>query len=100
MKYIITESQFERLKKDKINRGKYGKLIERLITEYMGESNICDIAAMVSDSREDFYLVVVLSNGYVNHNLSGKLHRYIKNFLPIDVFINIDERTCNPHASY
>lgn len=100
MKYIISESQFKGLKKDKINRGKYGKLIERLITEYMGESNICDIAAIVSDSSEDFYLVVVLSNGYVNQNLTIKLHQYIKHFLTIDVFINIDERTCNPHASY
>ena len=100
MKYIITESQFKGFNKDGLNYGKYGKLIEKLITEYMSESNICDMVAIESDTKEDLYLVVILSNGYVNYNLTGKLTNYIKNFLPVEVFINIDERTCNPHASY
>lgn len=32
--------------------------------------------------------------------LSSEIKNYVKTFLPVDLFVSIDERTCNPYASY
>ena len=97
MKYLVTESQLRTLNKENINRGKYGEMIEKMITEYIGPTKVCDIVAMASERDENFYLCVVLVNNYVPYNLSGKVKKFIETFMPIELFINIDEKSCNPH---
>lgn len=103
MKYIITENQLHKLNKRNVNRGRFGQLIENMVTEFIGPSKICDIVAISSEikgDKENSYIVVVMTNEYVRHNLSGEIRNYVKTFLPVDLFVSIDERTCNPHASY
>jgi hypothetical protein len=98
MKYIITESQLNNyLNKESLIPGKYGDMIEKMIFNYIGPEKICDIAVTCSQHDENYYLAVVLLNNYAPYNLSGKLSKFIKTFIPIDLFLNIDERTCNPH---
>ena len=81
MKYIITEEQFndtiKKFKKDTIDRGEIGHIIEKLVIEFM-KGNLCDVVAIKTNS---YYMVLILTDGYYPRAYVNKLTDYISAFL-------------------
>lgn len=95
MEYIISETQIKKFKKENLNKGKYGDGIERLISYYIDPSLICDVAVFQTEHDESMYVALILFNGYSAYNLSGKLEKFINNFLPVKLMVLINESECN-----
>jgi hypothetical protein len=81
MKYIITEEQFfdtiKKFKKDDVDRGEIGHIIEKLVMEFM-KGNLCDVVAIKTNS---YYMVLILTPMYYPRNYVDKLTDYISAFL-------------------
>ena len=76
MKYIISESQLKKFKKENLNRGKFGNAIDMLVSSYFNTIEICDTAVFQSDIDENLYVLMVLVNGYEPYNLKNEI-KYI-----------------------
>jgi hypothetical protein len=81
MKYIITESQFDdtikKFKKDDVDRGELGHAMEELVINFM-RGNLCDVVALKTNN---YYMVLILTEGYYTQNYRDKLTEHIKNYL-------------------
>jgi hypothetical protein len=81
MKYIINEEQFfdtiKKFKKDDVDRGEIGHIIEKLVMEFM-KGNLCDVVAIKTNS---YYMVLILTPEYYPRVYVDKLTDYISAFL-------------------
>ena len=81
MKYIITEQQIndvvKKFKKDDVDRGELGHAMEELVIKFM-RGNLCDVVALKTNN---YYMVLILTEGYYTQNYRDKLTEHIKNYL-------------------
>ena len=93
MKYIINEEQLtnivKRFKKDNINRGKLGHIIEKLVLNYF-ERPVCDVAAIYIPGYDN-YIVLVLTPDYYGDETTTKITRNIENYIGVGVNIVITQ---------
>lgn len=95
MKIIITESQLNEIlkfNKENINVDEITKLIETLVFDF-ADFPICDIAVTKS-SDHDLYMVLILTPKSSRYNLDTSLQTFIKKYIPVDVFVLINETDC------
>lgn len=92
MKYIITEEQMrtmtKRFKKDNVDRGKLGHIIEELVLQFF-EGLICDVIA-VKIPKTGGYVVLVLTPNYYSDVTETKLRNTIENFIGVDTMVLIN----------
>ena len=93
MKYIITESQIKKFNKENINQGKYGKDIDRLVLSYLDSNSVCDVIT-INIEDGDMYSTLILYNGPSPLRLPTKLERFIKEFIPVKIFVMVTDTEC------
>lgn len=96
MKIIITESQLNEIlkfNKENINVDEITKLIETLVFDFV-DFPICDIAVTKSNEN-DLYMVLILTPKNSRYNDDAKIQKFIKKYIPVDVFVLINETDCD-----
>lgn len=100
MKFIVTESQIKKFNKENLNKGKFGDAIEQVILMYLEPYSICDVAVFQSEHDKNFYIGLIMFKGSSHYNLGGKIERFVKQFLPVNIMIMvtdiIDDPNCVP----
>ena len=85
MKIIITEQQLtntiKKFKKDGVNRGKLGHIIEEIVLSFF-KRPICDVVAVfISDTKNinfNYYMVLILTPDGYSDETRKKIERRIK----------------------
>lgn len=95
MKFIVTESQIRKFNKENLNKGKFGDAIEQIILTYLEPSSICDMAVFQSENDKDFYIGLIIFNGPSRYDLSGKLEKFVKQFIPLNIMIMVSDADCD-----
>ena len=98
MKYIITEQQLstavKKFKKDDVDRGKLGHIIEKLVLSYF-QRTICDVVAIFIPDLDD-YIVLILTPDYYGEETTTKIARNIENYIGISTNVIITQsRDCD-----
>ena len=96
MKIIITEQQINEIvkfNKEHLNSDKITELIESII---LGDSvfPICDIAVTKSNEN-DLYMVLILTPKNSRFNDDVRIEKLIKQYIPINVFVLVNETECD-----
>ena len=93
MKYIITEQQLEttikKFKKDNVDRGKLGHIIEELVLSYF-QRPVCDVVAIFMH-ESDYYIVLILTPDYYGDATTTKIARNIENYIGISTNVIITQ---------
>lgn len=89
---ILREETVKKFNREDANRGIFSNILEKITIDYIGEKNVCDVVAVVS---QDLYVVMVLYNGSSPWNLNSKLDEFIKKILPIRMFTMISDVKCD-----
>lgn len=93
MKYIITEEQLttavKKFKKDDVDRGKLGHIIEELVLTYF-QRPVCDVVAIFMHDS-DYYIVLVLTPDYYGDATTTKIARNIENYIGISTNVIITQ---------
>ncbi len=93
MKIIITEQQLNevlKFNKKGVVSDKFTGLIERLVLDFI-DFPICD---MVVTKSQDIYMVLILMPKNIFINLDAKIQNYVKKYIPVNVFVIINETEC------
>jgi len=66
--------------------------LEKITIAYVGEKNVCDVAAVFSDG---LYVILLLYNGSSPWTLDNQLNEFIKKILPLKLFTMVTDTKCN-----
>lgn len=77
---ILREETIKKFDKSNANRGKFSDVLEKMVIDYIGKKNICDVEAV--DSK-GYYMIMVLYNGSSKWDLDRELDKFIRNLVPL-----------------
>jgi hypothetical protein len=93
MKYIITEQQLstavKKFKKDDVDRGKLGHIIEKIVLNYF-ERPVCDVAAIYVPGYDN-YIVLILTPDYYGDATTTKITSNIENYIGVSANVIITQ---------
>jgi hypothetical protein len=93
MKYIITEQQLstavKKFKKDDVDRGKLGHIIEKIVLNYF-ERPVCDVAAIYVPGYDN-YIVLILTPDYYGDATTTKITSNIENYIGVSADVIITQ---------
>ena len=93
MKIIITEQQLtntiKKFKKDGVNRGKLGHIIEEIVLSFF-KRPICDVVAIFMH-ESDYYIVLILTPDYYGEATTTKIARNIENYIGVSTNVIITQ---------
>jgi hypothetical protein len=93
MKYIITEQQLstavKKFKKDDVDRGKLGHIIEKIVLNYF-ERPVCVVAAIYVPGY-DYYIVLILTPDYYGDATTTKITSNIENYIGVSANVIITQ---------
>jgi hypothetical protein len=89
MKLLISETSVKRfLNKEKYNKGKLGDSIEKLAILYFRDpSIICDTVCIYSNNQ---YMLIIMTNQYLEYDFETKLRLFIKKFIDVSLFVLVN----------
>jgi len=98
MKYIITEEQLtntiKKFKKDGVNRGKLGHIIEEIVLSFF-KRPICDVVAVfLADTKNlnfNYYMVLILTPDGYSDETRKKIENRIENYVGEKVNVIISQ---------
>lgn len=93
MKYIISEEQLtnvvKKFKKDDVDRGKLGHIIEKIVLNYF-ERPVCDVAAIYVPGYDN-YIVLILTPDYYGDATTTKITSNIENYIGVSADVIITQ---------
>lgn len=89
---ILREETVKKFDKEDVNRGKFSDVLEKMVIDYVGKENICDVIAVYS---QKYYIILVLYNGPSPWSLARELNGFIKKIVPFELFVMITDTECD-----